>query len=96
MCIFIHAKLFFLFYWFFIFVPYLDFCPPDAAACLMNGSKYISLGEVAEGLRWENGIFVLKYVNGEKCEDQIRKKSATIHFKCDEKKDVSMFHLLRA
>ncbi|XP_013921730.1 PREDICTED: cation-independent mannose-6-phosphate receptor [Thamnophis sirtalis] len=79
-------------------VPQLgaDFCPPDAAACLMNGSKYISLGEVAEGLRWENGIFVLKYINGEKCEDQIRKKSATIHFKCDEKKDNSNPELVTA
>uniref|UniRef100_A0A8C5WXI9 Insulin like growth factor 2 receptor n=1 Tax=Laticauda laticaudata TaxID=8630 RepID=A0A8C5WXI9_LATLA len=73
-------------------VPHLgaDFCPPDAAACLMNGSKYISLGEVAEGLRWENGIFVLKYINGEKCEDHMRNKSAVIHFKCDEKKDVKL------
>lgn len=79
-----------------MFVPYLDFCPPDSAACLRDGSKYISLGEVAEGLKWENGIFVLKYVNGEKCEDHIRNKSATIHFKCDERKDVSMFRLLRA
>ncbi|ETE64374.1 Cation-independent mannose-6-phosphate receptor [Ophiophagus hannah] len=79
-------------------VPHLgaDFCPPDAAACLMNGSKYISLGEVAEGLRWENGIFVLKYINGEKCEDHIRNKSAVIHFKCDEKKDNSNPELVTA
>uniref|UniRef100_A0A8C5SQA2 Insulin like growth factor 2 receptor n=1 Tax=Laticauda laticaudata TaxID=8630 RepID=A0A8C5SQA2_LATLA len=79
-------------------VPHLgaDFCPPDAAACLMNGSKYISLGEVAEGLRWENGIFVLKYINGEKCEDHMRNKSAVIHFKCDEKKDNSNPELVTA
>uniref|UniRef100_A0A670YH54 Insulin like growth factor 2 receptor n=1 Tax=Pseudonaja textilis TaxID=8673 RepID=A0A670YH54_PSETE len=79
-------------------VPHLgaDFCPPDAAACLMDGSKYISLGEVAEGLRWENGIFVLKYINGEKCEDHIRNKSAVIHFKCDEKKDNSNPELVTA
>ncbi|XP_061480276.1 cation-independent mannose-6-phosphate receptor isoform X2 [Rhineura floridana] len=65
----------------------VDFCPPDAAACMMDGSKYVSLGEVSEGLQWENGIFVLKYINGEKCPDQIRKKSTIIRFKCDENID---------
>uniref|UniRef100_A0A6J0UVP4 Cation-independent mannose-6-phosphate receptor isoform X1 n=1 Tax=Pogona vitticeps TaxID=103695 RepID=A0A6J0UVP4_9SAUR len=63
----------------------VDFCPPDAAACLMDGSKYINLGEVGDGLQLENGIFVLKYINGEKCPDQIRRKSTLIRFKCDEK-----------
>ncbi|XP_034964504.2 cation-independent mannose-6-phosphate receptor isoform X1 [Zootoca vivipara] len=60
-----------------------DFCSPDSAACLMDGSKYINLGEVSEGIQWQNGIFVIKYINGEKCPDQIRKRSTIIRIKCD-------------
>uniref|UniRef100_A0A8C4YRY5 Insulin like growth factor 2 receptor n=1 Tax=Gopherus evgoodei TaxID=1825980 RepID=A0A8C4YRY5_9SAUR len=59
-------------------------CPSDAAACLVDGSKYINLGEVADGPRWENGISVLKYVNGEPCPDKIRKRTTIIRLKCDE------------
>lgn len=56
----------------------------------MDGSQYINLGEVGEGLQLENGIFVLKYINGEKCPDQIRRKSTIIRFKCDERRLVSV------
>ncbi|XP_054826091.1 cation-independent mannose-6-phosphate receptor [Eublepharis macularius] len=67
-------------------VPYpsAGFCPPDTAVCLKNGSQYVNLGEVAEGLQMEKGILVLKYINGEKCPDQIRKKSTIIRLLCDE------------
>ncbi|KAJ7342167.1 hypothetical protein JRQ81_009332 [Phrynocephalus forsythii] len=74
----------------------VGFCPPDAAACLMDGSKYINLGEVGEGLQLENGIFVLKYTNGEKCPDQIRRKSTIIRFKCDENRLDSKPELITA
>uniref|UniRef100_A0A8D2Q893 Insulin like growth factor 2 receptor n=1 Tax=Varanus komodoensis TaxID=61221 RepID=A0A8D2Q893_VARKO len=73
-----------------------DSCPPDAAACLMDGSKYVNLGEVAEGLQWQNNVFVLKYINGEKCPDQVRKKSTIIRFKCDENKVDSKPELVTA
>ncbi|XP_062980546.1 cation-independent mannose-6-phosphate receptor [Elgaria multicarinata webbii] len=73
-----------------------DFCPPDAAACLKDGPKYINLGEVAEGLERQNQVFVLKYINGDKCPDQIRKKSTIIRFKCDENRVNSKPELITA
>lgn len=74
----------------FVFAQITDFCPPDTAVCLKNESKYINLGEVSEGLRREIGVFVLKYINGEKCPDQIRRKSTIIRLLCDEDRIVSM------
>ncbi|KAH0622428.1 hypothetical protein JD844_024730, partial [Phrynosoma platyrhinos] len=71
-------------------------CPSEAAACLVDGSKYVSMGEVGSGLRWENNILVLIYLNGEKCPDQIRKKSAIIRFKCDENRIDSKPELITA
>lgn len=56
----------------------------------MDGSKYINLGEVADGPQWENGISVLKYINGEPCPDKIRKRTTILRLKCDENRVVSM------
>lgn len=64
-------------------------CPADAAASVMEGTKCTSLGEVADGPRWENGISTLKYINGEQCPDKIRKKTTILRLKCDESKIVS-------
>lgn len=64
-------------------------CPSDAAASLMEGAKCTSLGEVADGPRLENGISILKYINGEQCPDKIRKKTTILRLKCDESKIVS-------
>lgn len=69
-------------------------CPPDAAASLVEGINCISLGEVAEGPRWENGISTLKYINGELCPDKIRRKTTILRLKCDESKIVSRLLLL--
>uniref|UniRef100_A0A8C0J8H0 Insulin like growth factor 2 receptor n=1 Tax=Chelonoidis abingdonii TaxID=106734 RepID=A0A8C0J8H0_CHEAB len=71
-------------------------CPSDAAVCLVDGSKYINLGEVADGPRWENGISVLKYVNGEPCPDKIRKRTTIIRLKCDESRVESKPELVTA
>lgn len=72
----------------------IDSCPPDAAASLVEGIKCVSLGEVAEGPRWENGISTLKYINGELCPDKIRRKTTILRLKCDESKIVSRLLLV--
>nr|XP_060609655.1 cation-independent mannose-6-phosphate receptor [Anolis sagrei ordinatus] len=79
-------------------VPYqgTGSCPPDAAACLVDGSNHVSMGEVDEGLRQENSVLVLTYINGEMCPDQIRKKSTIIRFKCDESRIDSKPELITA
>ncbi|XP_051868030.1 cation-independent mannose-6-phosphate receptor [Pristis pectinata] len=60
-------------------------CPFRAAACLKDGSKYTSLGEVSAGPRWEQpGLLILQYESGDQCPDGIRNKTTTIRFKCDE------------
>ncbi|KAL4839173.1 hypothetical protein H8958_013998 [Nasalis larvatus] len=59
-------------------------CPPEAAACLLGGSKPVNLGRVRDGPQWRDGIIVLKYVDGDLCPDGIRKKSTTIRFTCSE------------
>ncbi|XP_029452555.1 cation-independent mannose-6-phosphate receptor isoform X2 [Rhinatrema bivittatum] len=59
-------------------------CPSGAAACLMDGSKPVSLGEPSSGPQWENDLSVLKYTNGDPCPDNIRRKMTIIRFKCDE------------
>ncbi|XP_038659271.1 cation-independent mannose-6-phosphate receptor isoform X2 [Scyliorhinus canicula] len=59
-------------------------CPLNAAACLKNGSKYTSLGDVVAGPRWEaHGLLVLQYRNGDLCPDGRRNKTTIIRFKCD-------------
>lgn len=60
--------------------------PTGAAACLTRGSSCINLGELADEPRWENGVSVLKYINGDLCSDSIRKRTTIIRFKCDETK----------
>lgn len=69
-------------------------CPSDAAASLIEGTKCTSLGEVADGPRWENVTFVLKYINGDQCPDKIRKKTTILRLKCDESRIVSGLLLL--
>lgn len=59
----------------------------------MEGAKCTSLGEVADGPRWENGISILKYINGEQCPDKIRRKTTILRLKCDESKIVSALPL---
>ncbi|XP_074023125.1 cation-independent mannose-6-phosphate receptor [Numenius arquata] len=71
-------------------------CPSDAAASLMEGTKCTSLGEVADGPRWENGISILKYINGEQCPDKIRKKTTILRLKCDESRIESKPELITA
>uniref|UniRef100_A0A8B9SD20 Insulin like growth factor 2 receptor n=1 Tax=Apteryx owenii TaxID=8824 RepID=A0A8B9SD20_APTOW len=71
-------------------------CPSDAAVSVMDGAKCISLGEVADGPQWENGISILKYVNGEQCPDKIRKKTTILRLKCDENRIESKPELITA
>lgn len=71
-------------------------CPSDAAACLVEGTSHINVGEVAEGLRLESGVLVLKYINGTVCPDQVRKKSTIIRFQCDENRVDSTPELVTA
>ncbi|KAM4866079.1 cation-independent mannose-6-phosphate receptor isoform 2-T3 [Thomomys bottae] len=59
-------------------------CPPEAAVCLLNGSKPVSLGRVGDGPQWSDGVTVLKYTDGDLCPDKIRRKSTTIRFTCSE------------
>eukprot|EP00062_Callorhinchus_milii_P000078 gi/632935035/ref/XP_007887464.1/ PREDICTED: cation-independent mannose-6-phosphate receptor [Callorhinchus milii] len=58
-------------------------CPLNAAACLKNGTKYINLGTVAGGPKWEHGLLVLHYQSGDRCPDGIRNKTTIIRFQCD-------------
>ncbi|KAM7135316.1 cation-independent mannose-6-phosphate receptor isoform 2-T2 [Molossus nigricans] len=64
--------------------PGTESCPPEAAVCLLNGSKPVNLGRVRDGPQWRDGITVLTYVDGDLCPDQIRKKSTTIRLTCSE------------
>nr|XP_014346456.1 PREDICTED: cation-independent mannose-6-phosphate receptor [Latimeria chalumnae] len=59
-------------------------CPANAAVCMKNGSVYTNLGEISSGPQWENGILILKYVDGDRCPDKRRNKTTIIRFKCDE------------
>ncbi|MGH0163075.1 UNVERIFIED_CONTAM: hypothetical protein FKN15_044134 [Acipenser sinensis] len=61
-------------------------CSSNAASCLKNGDKYTNLGETETGPQWENGVLVLKYINGDLCPDGHRNKTTIIRFKCDEDK----------
>uniref|UniRef100_A0A8C5X5U1 Insulin like growth factor 2 receptor n=1 Tax=Malurus cyaneus samueli TaxID=2593467 RepID=A0A8C5X5U1_9PASS len=71
-------------------------CPSDAAASLIEGTKCTSLGEVADGPRWENVTSILKYVNGDLCPDKIRKKTTILRLKCDESRIESKPELITA
>nr|XP_054484731.1 cation-independent mannose-6-phosphate receptor isoform X5 [Agelaius phoeniceus] len=71
-------------------------CPSDAAASLIEGTKCTSLGEVADGPRWENVTFILKYVNGDLCPDQMRNKTTILRLKCDESRIESKPELITA
>ncbi|KAK2501049.1 hypothetical protein MC885_011037 [Smutsia gigantea] len=59
-------------------------CPPEAAVCLLGGSKPVNLGRVRDGPQWRDGMTVLEYADGDLCPDRIRKKSTTIRFTCSE------------
>lgn len=57
--------------------------------CLLGGPKPVNLGRVRDSPQWSQGLTVLKYVDGDLCPDQIRKKSTTIRFTCSESHVVS-------
>ncbi|KAL6486555.1 hypothetical protein MHYP_G00059470 [Metynnis hypsauchen] len=61
-------------------------CPSSAAACQKKGDKYVSLGEVKEGLQWESDVLVLKYTDGASCPASDQKRTTIIRFKCDREK----------
>ncbi|KAG7460969.1 hypothetical protein MATL_G00204630 [Megalops atlanticus] len=71
-------------------------CPSSAASCLKSSDRYVSLGEVESGLRWEKNVLVLRYTNGENCTDGVRKRTTIIRFKCDKNKVDSMPTLITA
>ncbi|XP_018421109.1 PREDICTED: cation-independent mannose-6-phosphate receptor [Nanorana parkeri] len=58
-------------------------CPYGAAACLIDGTKAISLGKPSSSPRWDDGVAVLQYTNGDRCPDGLRNRTATIRFMCD-------------
>ncbi|XP_028676700.1 cation-independent mannose-6-phosphate receptor isoform X2 [Erpetoichthys calabaricus] len=60
-------------------------CSSNSASCLKDGSRYINLGEVAEGVHWDSGFLKLTYENGDNCPSGQRRKTV-IRFKCDEEK----------
>lgn len=57
--------------------------------CLLGGSKPVNLGRVRDGPQGSEGMTLLRYVDGDPCPDQIRKKSTTIRFSCSESQVVS-------
>ncbi|XP_052025662.1 cation-independent mannose-6-phosphate receptor isoform X3 [Apodemus sylvaticus] len=59
-------------------------CPPEAAVCLLDGSKPVNLGKVWDGPQWTGGVTVLKYVDGDLCPDKIRRRSTIIRFTCSD------------
>ncbi|GAB1300523.1 Cation-independent mannose-6-phosphate receptor [Apodemus speciosus] len=59
-------------------------CPPEAAACLLDGSKPVNLGKVKDGPQSTGGVTVLKYVDGDLCPDKIRRRSTIIRFTCSD------------
>lgn len=66
-----------------------DSCPPEAAACLLDGSKPVNLGKVKDGPQSTGGVTILKYVDGDLCPDKIRKRSTIIRFTCSDSQVVS-------
>ncbi|XP_063773902.1 cation-independent mannose-6-phosphate receptor [Pseudophryne corroboree] len=77
-------------------VPETDSCPHGAAACLIEGTKAINMGELTSSPKWENGVAVLRYKNGAPCPDGIRNRTTTIRFKCDLNKVDSIPQLITA
>ena len=57
--------------------------------CQLGGPKPVNLGRVRDSPQWSQGLTILKYVDGDLCPDQIRKKSTTIRFTCSESHVVS-------
>lgn len=57
--------------------------------CLLGGPKPVNLGRVRDGPQGSEGMTLLRYVDGDPCPDQIRKKSTTIRFSCSESQVVS-------
>lgn len=64
-------------------------CPPEAAVCLLDGSKPVNLGKVRDSPEWTGGVTVLKYVDGDLCPDKIRRRSTIIRFTCSDSQVVS-------
>ncbi|XP_041831231.1 cation-independent mannose-6-phosphate receptor [Melanotaenia boesemani] len=62
-------------------------CPSSAAACMKNGDKYVSLGQVESGPTLDKNVLVLQYTGGQACSDEsgssTRTRTSVIHFKCD-------------
>ncbi|XP_072265418.1 cation-independent mannose-6-phosphate receptor [Pyxicephalus adspersus] len=71
-------------------------CSYGAAACLIDDTKAISLGEPTSSPRWDNGVAVLQYTNGDRCPDGIRNRTTTIRFMCDLNQVVSRPQLITA
>ncbi|XP_044144786.1 cation-independent mannose-6-phosphate receptor isoform X2 [Bufo gargarizans] len=64
-------------------------CPHGSAVCLLKDNKAVNLGELVSSPRWDNGVSVLEYKNGDRCLDGIRNGTTTIRFMCDLNKVVS-------
>ncbi|XP_069625297.1 cation-independent mannose-6-phosphate receptor [Ranitomeya imitator] len=64
-------------------------CPNGSAACLLEGKKAISLGQLASSPRWNNGVPELQYKNGDYCPTGMRSRTTTIRFRCDMSKGIS-------
>uniref|UniRef100_A0A8C2E6T2 Insulin-like growth factor 2 receptor n=1 Tax=Cyprinus carpio TaxID=7962 RepID=A0A8C2E6T2_CYPCA len=64
-------------------VPQTGDCPSSAAACLKDGDEYVNLGEAEAGPQWDKNILILKYTNGQACQDGKRNRTTIINFKCD-------------
>ncbi|KAM5165693.1 cation-independent mannose-6-phosphate receptor [Mantella aurantiaca] len=71
-------------------------CPYGTSACLIDGTKAISLGEPSSSPRWEGGVAVLQYTNGDSCPDGLRKRTATIRFMCNLDQVISKPQLITA
>uniref|UniRef100_A0A8C1XSQ9 Insulin-like growth factor 2 receptor n=1 Tax=Cyprinus carpio TaxID=7962 RepID=A0A8C1XSQ9_CYPCA len=66
-------------------------CPSSAAACLKDGDEYVNLGEAEAGPQWDKNILILKYTNGQACQDGKRNRTTIINFKCDPDKVVCSY-----
>lgn len=49
----------------------------------------MNLGGVRDSPQWVDGVAILKYVDGDLCPDQIRKKSTIIRLTCSQNQVVS-------
>ncbi|KAL0967415.1 hypothetical protein UPYG_G00251950 [Umbra pygmaea] len=57
-------------------------CPSAAASCLKTGDQYLNLGEAVAAPQLDQNLLVLKYTNGDECQNGQR-KSTILRFKCD-------------